>query len=285
MQAPSNLPMVPVCVTPSAQIVSSSSIPQNLSRGPRGPPQAEMPHSSSPALPSSPLPPASYAHGDPYGNASQYYHTAQGYAPQQMSSMSYKDLAQYSQALMPSMSRTPATFTGGAHAEDTPAAIPTPEPTIIDGGNSDSDSDHSDGSVERRVMARFRASWKAKGKEKEKAEGKAKGKGKSKALAPEKDESAEDEAGGEAAGGKKGKKKKAKAVWIDAEDAIMTRILKAKAESRAAPDNGFTPGIYREVATECNDEVEEQKGPMKTADMVSTSPYVSDADVPCQRSR
>ena len=50
----------------------------------------------------------------------------------------------------------------------------------------------------------------------------------------------------------------------------LTEVLRAKVESGAAPDNGFAPAIYCEIAARCNEEVPVRKGPLKTGDMVST---------------
>ena len=53
----------------------------------------------------------------------------------------------------------------------------------------------------------------------------------------------------------KGKVNKAKAIWCDAEDAIITEALKSKVETMTAGDNGFTPSVYKEIADRCNSEV------------------------------
>ena len=83
----------------------------------------------------------------------------------------------------------------------------------------------------------------------------------------------------------KGKVNKAKAIWCDAEDAIITEALKSKVETMTAGDNGFTPSVYKEIADRCNSEVPEQKGPSKTGEMASTRyHYVSVASETIQAS-
>ncbi|KAJ9091073.1 hypothetical protein QFC21_007323 [Naganishia friedmannii] len=159
-------------------------------------------------------------------------------------------------------SRTPCS------APDASAGGSTAPPTDNAGGNTDSDDEHSDASVDRRVLARLRVRRKNKSNNVEASAAAGPGKGNR-----------------NNAGGKKkpdGTAKKAKAIWIDAEDAIMTEVLKEKVETMVAGDNGFTPTIYLEIANRCNEEVEDQKGPSKTADIVSTH-YHYDVALPGQR--
>ncbi|KAJ9110509.1 hypothetical protein QFC22_006730 [Naganishia vaughanmartiniae] len=247
MEPPSSLPSAPV-----------------LPQGSRPAPRRIVPRSTSPGLSSSPLPPSVYSSytASPYHpsgsfvNPMQLYHPGQGIRPHQVASMVYPGYHHMQVSTPSSVSRTPSSFPSGVEEPPTNDAVETQASVDEQGGNAASDSEHSDASIERRVLARLRSGRR-----------KAPSSGSSKAPAPTGvtvDEVTE-------SNGKKTKPKtKPKAVWTDAEDFIMTEVLEAKVESGGAPDNGFTPVIYNEIANRCNTEVETQKGPAKTGDMVST---------------